>query len=286
MNRAVIRKTVERFPWLANAYRDMRDRRQRKHLTVHTTPYGFSILGGSYLAADAQEDTEIGLLLSRLEDFDVLIDVGANSGVYTCLAGSRGKHVISIEPSQDNLSILIDNLRINNLADQVEVFPVAVADRVGTLPLYGRGQGASLIRGWGDQQHRARVVPVNTIDNIVGNRFCGERLFLKMDVEGAELRALSGARNTLTKCSQALIEISLTRNHPRGENHAFAQTFQLFWDLGYKAYSIGSTLNLITPDSLQVWIKEGRADQNTENFWFAKSAEFRTVEIGKSQSTR
>ncbi|MEM3192072.1 MAG: FkbM family methyltransferase [Candidatus Parvarchaeota archaeon] len=57
-------------------------------------------------------------LLELTRSGDTIIDAGANIGIFTTIAsvlvGDPGS-VIAIEPDPDNLAILKDNIRINNL---------------------------------------------------------------------------------------------------------------------------------------------------------------------------
>jgi len=48
---------------------------------------------------------------------DVVIDVGANSGLYTLLGASLSKEVISVEPSPSNLEVLFHNIVANRFAE-------------------------------------------------------------------------------------------------------------------------------------------------------------------------
>jgi FkbM family methyltransferase len=67
--------------------------------------------------------------------------------LYTCLAASRGKHVVAIEPMASNLKLLYRNLVRNNFAD-VEVFPLALSSSGGIIRIFGDGTAASMLPGW------------------------------------------------------------------------------------------------------------------------------------------
>lgn len=128
----------------------------------------------------------------------IVLDVGANVGAYTLLfaqwAGRSGR-VFAFEPSPSASRSLRRHLALNS-AGNVEVIDAAVCDRQGTAALYDDGcPGRSSLIG-SAEHHRAVTVRTTTIDS-----FCAERSLtpdvVKIDVEGAELEVLRGARRTL-----------------------------------------------------------------------------------------
>ena len=263
------KKIVDQIPWLAKLFRDMRDRRVMKRMQVQPTPYGFSLLGGGFLAAGYQEPVEMGMVIAELEAVEVVVDVGANSGLYTCLGAAKGKQVVAIEPVPANLQILFKNLELNGFTDKAEVFPVAVSDRIGVLPMYGRGQGASLVRGWGQGSiHECFIVPVNTLDRLLGERFANQSVFLKIDVEGVEWAVLQGADKLLRRCTGILLELSLTHNHVDGVNKHFLDTFEYLWSRGFEAYTIAEDSKHVTREMVTQWVAANKTGLESENFLF------------------
>ena len=88
----------------------------------------------------------------------------------------------------------------NGWQNNAEVFPLALGEKPELLTLYGAsGPSASLVKNWaGYSSHFKKVVPVSTLDNILAGRFLGQRLFIKMDVEGTEYQVLKGGRDSST----------------------------------------------------------------------------------------
>jgi FkbM family methyltransferase len=99
------------------------------------------------MAAGAFETNEIAVFLKHLQNASVCFDIGANIGLYSCLAASQGKQVIAVEPSRSNLDLLYANLGCNGLLD-VEVFPLGLSSKGGIKHLFGGGTGASFVSGW------------------------------------------------------------------------------------------------------------------------------------------
>jgi FkbM family methyltransferase len=124
----------------------------------------------------------------------VVVDIGANIGYYTLLAakliGSVGK-VIAFEPSSDNCALLQQSLQVNGLTNVV-LMPYAVADLDGTVS-YGMDDSNGRIAV--DLRTDLTPVPAVTLDRVLAGE---PRIdFIKMDIEGAEGRALRGMQQLL-----------------------------------------------------------------------------------------
>ena len=241
------------------------------------TPLGFKLNSGFHPAYELMrigqfEIEETAHLGQMLADADYFIDIGANLGYYTCLALSRGKAVIAFEPQKQNLQCLFANLIANGWQDGVEVYPVALSARPGLLTLYGAsGPSASLVRNWaGYSALSHQLVPVSTLDNVLGGRLLDRRLLIKIDVEGAEYQVLSGAHATLARQLKPmwLLEVFLDQYHPEGINPDYLKTFQLFWDNGYQAFTAAKTPVLVTKGDVDRWVSNKFCDSGTFNYLF------------------
>src|SRR5207249_12233043 len=130
------------------------------------------------------------------------------------------------------------NMAANGWKD-IEVYPVGLSDRPGLGLLYGAsGTGASLIRSWaGASQAFQRMVPLSTLDILLGERFKGKKLIIKIDVEGVEHQVLLGSSKIISMARRPtwLIEICLNEYHLDGLNPKYAVTFEIFWKHGYEA---------------------------------------------------
>ena len=175
------------------------------------------------------EPEESALIIKYLEKVSVFIDVGANIGFYICMARYLNKYPIAIEPSPQNLNLLYANLTANGWHD-VEVYPLGMAAKPGIVPFYGGGTGASLVESWANNSGvLEQTIPTSTLDLILGDRFSGEKLLIKVDVEGAEYEVLQGAAMTLARipAPQWILEICLTENFPSGINPRLCSNFPL-----------------------------------------------------------
>jgi FkbM family methyltransferase len=127
-----------------------------------------------------------------------VVDVGANLGYYSLLAsksvGPSGK-VIAMEPNSENCRLLLSSLRLGGITN-VELIPVA-CDRSTGWAYYSThvGSNGGLIDGGDLLAHPGVVVPTFRLDDLVA----GPVGFLKMDVEGAEGRVVTGATRLIER---------------------------------------------------------------------------------------
>ena len=138
------RKLNSWMPGLARAYRRNRDERTASK-PPSATPYGFKFSGPRPISS--YEADEIDLFLEYLRRSSACIDVGANVGLYSCLAMSRGKQVLAIEPNAISLRRLYRNLICNDFLN-IKVYPVGLSSEPGLRRLYGTGLNASFVPGW------------------------------------------------------------------------------------------------------------------------------------------
>ncbi|MGE5647047.1 MAG: FkbM family methyltransferase [Acidobacteriota bacterium] len=133
---------------------------------------------------------------------DVVLDCGANVGVYTRVALQAGaKLVVAIEPAPENIECLRRNFREEAAAGRVIVYPKGVWDSDATLRMNidpGNSAADTFVMH-PEHSHAGPELPLTTIDKIVAELKLGRVDYIKMDIEGAERRALAGARETLAR---------------------------------------------------------------------------------------
>src|SRR5260221_10312017 len=141
-----LRARLREIPIVAYLYHRLRDM-LLLGAPISETPYGFRMAGNAAIRSGQFEPEEVALVRTLLGDCAALIDVGANVGLYSCLARSQGRHAIAVEPHPGNLRILRANLAANGWGD-TEIVPKGLAGAPGSAPLFGDNTGASLIPGW------------------------------------------------------------------------------------------------------------------------------------------
>jgi len=126
-----------------------------------------------------------------------VFDVGANAGFYTLAAarriGSAG-HVWAFEPYAENARNLLRHVELNAL-DNVTVVQAAVAARAEiTGFLIAKNNSMGSIGG-----QSIYLVPTLSIDEFCRQQGVDAPHLMKIDVEGAELQVLEGARAILAQ---------------------------------------------------------------------------------------
>lgn len=150
-------------------------------------------------------------LHAGLAEGETVVDIGANVGVFTVLAASRGARVHAFEPNPEAFALLSRNVRENGFADRVRCRNLAVVDREGILDLSVPDSGKIYSMGSATTTTLARerlgalpevsmrTFPVRcTTLPVLADGLPGRAVhFLKIDCEGAEweiLRSLVTAR--------------------------------------------------------------------------------------------
>lgn len=148
------------------------------------------------------------MLLEPLGAGTVFFDVGSYFGYYALLAAQRGAVAYAFEPSPANFELLKEQVALNALP--VHPFEVALSDTAGTATFSlasddnrGRGSlGALDAAHGGTGTHQVQTM---TLDAFVLEHGITRIDAMKLDVEGAELRVLAGAKETLTKWKPRLL---------------------------------------------------------------------------------
>ena len=151
----------------------------------------------------AEEDQKIyGTPPHFVRPGDVVLDCGANVGVFTTEALKAGSRlVVAIEPAPENLECLRRNFAAETAAGKVIIYPKGVWDKDDMLTLnvdpHNTAADSFVIHREGAVA--VTQVPLTTIDKLVAELKLDRVDFIKMDIEGAEPKALTGARDTLTR---------------------------------------------------------------------------------------
>lgn len=170
-------------------------------------------------------------LLKGLNPGDLILDVGANDGTKTDIFLRLGARVVAVEPDERNQEILREKfLKLRWARKPVVIVGNAASDRATTETMWIDGPGAAvntLSQKWvdtlkGDKirfKHahssldfaRRRVVETTTLEQLILAH--GPPFFVKIDVEGYEVRVLQGL-----KCPVPLLsfEVNLPEFRPEG----------------------------------------------------------------------
>ena len=194
-------------------------------------------------------DTSRRVFVNLVHAGAVVIEIGANQGIYTALFSrlvGRTGQVHAFEPVSSSFERLL--ARVHSLgATNISACQMAVADgpaseREIIIPGVDSEQ-ASLVRhiagSWANSnQTRSELVQVTSLDAYLMKHDISHVDFVKLDVEGAELSVLQSGRECFTRQKPALhLEIESEWLHDFGATAD--DLFQLLRSYGYKfAYRV------------------------------------------------
>ncbi len=188
------------------------------------------------------------VMRALLHPGDCMLDVGANIGFFSLLAAQcvgAGGRVIAFEPAPDVRARLQRNVALNGASRlasdsnwHIEVRAEAITDQLGDREFFvgpAQHSGIASLRSLGADTACAIKVPGTTLDRVLRD---GTPVHLiKIDIEGAEARALRGMRRILQECHpHLLVEVSADYLCEMGDSAA--GLFSFLEDFGYRAYRI------------------------------------------------
>ena len=179
----------------------------------------------------AQSCVVIGLLQQYLiagEQIHVA-NLGANLGWYALLTAMYNERVFvdAFEPTPDTVKMLEENVHINDLDEQVRVFPMAVSDEVGQAELFindtnaGSNSLTTFKQGSNGFSNAHKVtVPTVTLDEVYLQQ--DPRMWpdiVIMDVEGHEQKVMDGTQGLFKAgwCPVIITEFSPSLLNMRGK---------------------------------------------------------------------
>jgi FkbM family methyltransferase len=158
-----------------------------------------------------------------MEENETFVDVGANVGSYSLMIANeykdKGVKVIAIEAHPENYKALRRNIECNKFGNVIIAINKVISDYKGSVGLYERSHDGtrvdSELYSICSDQHidtynilhpggKSLQVECDTLDNILS----GHRAdVVKIDIEGAEVLALRGATNLISKVRKIIVEI-------------------------------------------------------------------------------
>lgn len=168
------------------------------------------------------EENVVNFLKRDIRNGDVVFDPGANIGYFAAvcvgLVGERG-HVYSFEPSNSAFGHILKN----NPPASSGTTPLAnwtlehsaLTDHSGTMTFYDTPRvmtrGFACLEGTYEPKDRIpHAVDVVSLDDYCARKSITAIAFLKLDIEGSELKALHGAKHMLARHAIRTILVETT----------------------------------------------------------------------------
>jgi len=209
----VFRETTDRL-----VARLARENRAARRIHIGSVSPVFDVssftVKGRYFARVTYEPGATGAVLTTLGEGDVFVDIGANSGYFTVLAalrvGARGR-VFAFEPNSAVRQQLRRHIQLNAIADRVTVSELALADEdkndvrlfVSCWPendgIASLTPSTETVARGGLRADASIPVHVRRFDTWVQSARPPRIDLMKIDVEGAEAKVLSGMSATFAR---------------------------------------------------------------------------------------
>jgi len=183
-------------------------------------------------------------LLRRLLKTDsVFVDIGANMGEFTLFAAKRvprGK-VYAFEPVAEAFARLEGNVRRNKFTN-VFLRAEGLMDQEASLPIYAqsgrfadgsRNTGLYTLHPHDDRNLAMQEIQLVRLDDLVSAGEVSTPTIMKIDVEGAELAVLKGARRVLAQFHPVLI-LELARHTLEAAGTTQREVVSYLEALGYR----------------------------------------------------
>ena len=173
------------------------------YLAVHTG----SLELYTSMRLNGWDEDVLAACIDVMQKGSTFYDIGANAGymsVCTAAHFSGEIKVVAIEPQPKLAQAAYRSMLINGFTE-FDVFPILIGDSEGEEKLYVTWH--SIHASLRPRSHSKTVlsIPMTTLDALIENKKLPAPDVIKIDVEGAELKAFKGGRNTLITHQPAII---------------------------------------------------------------------------------
>lgn len=155
------------------------------------------------------EKEAIDTLYLLTKESDIILDIGANIGYYSIMLGLKANkgHIYAFEPATSIRDHLLRNIKTNRL-DNISVIPYVVSNETGTTQLFVSDETNIGMSGLVKPENfsgQIENVKMTSIDDWMGIVQPKTVTTIKIDVEGAEVKALQGMQETIKRFRPILL---------------------------------------------------------------------------------
>lgn len=134
----------------------------------------------------------------RLKSGDVVVDLGANVGVFTTLAARIASKVIAVEAQSGFIEQIGANLALNDVADKVSIEFGLIGPESGVFSDVERLRSSS---------HFKELPPVLSMNELLAQHKVQLVDFLKIDIEGSEFHLFRDNPEWLRRVKKVAMEV-------------------------------------------------------------------------------
>lgn len=159
--------------------------------------------------------------LSYLKDDSVILDIGANIGVWSINLATKQRKIYSFEPFKSSYMALCGNIFLNKLEANITPYNIALTDDININYEFKLDEecnigGVRLIKKEKDTINPFNDIKLSTIDMLNLEKLD----LIKLDVEGHELKVLKGGIETIKKCKPIIFFECWTKESYKKEKEA------------------------------------------------------------------
>lgn len=164
---------------------------------------------------------------------DIVVDMGAYSGIFSIYCAAKIKNtgkIIAFEPNKSSLRLFEKAIELNGFSN-IEIVKKGVWNKKDTLNFVDSGVCSEIVSGKGDYS----ILVIDLDSQLKKMKISsGEVSFVKMDIEGAEIEALDGMKEVLSKGSPRL---AIASYHVRDGKKTCFYVEDFLKKVGYKSWS-------------------------------------------------
>eukprot|EP00727_Mastigamoeba_balamuthi_P004970 m51a1_g14471 hypothetical protein (362) ;mRNA; r:681379-682520 len=167
----------------------------------------------------------------------LVVDVGANIGLYTLAAAAEGHHVLAFEASATTAELLWRSVLLNGLAPLVHLWANGLSDAPARaqLAVNDANRGGSHVVAPRSVEDGVELVTLDAVLATLPRELCElPGLFLKADIEGYEPRFFRGAERFMRDTRPPLVLLEVTPGDSRRAGCSVAETLHALQGLGYR----------------------------------------------------
>ncbi|MBI3766237.1 MAG: FkbM family methyltransferase [Ignavibacteriales bacterium] len=164
-----------------------------------------------------------------LKPTDIVVDLGANAGVFAVLAALLAEKVIAVEAQSGFINEIYSNTKKNDCSDKVSVEFGLVGAHTGVFSNKKNLEVAS---------HFGKMPPILSLGGIIARHRLGTINFLKVDIEGSEFDLMSGDINWLAFVEKLVMEVHLEFGDP-------AKLVEILQSNGFLVWLVDNNQNIV-----------------------------------------